>query len=1140
MRAPPADAAVREEALDPARSIILESPAGSGKTALLAARYLALLARVAHPRQVLAVTFTNRAAAEMADRITRVLKRALAGELLKGDGSWDDRMLGLARAAVEAHRSMGDVLLGSDTLRVSTFHGFCASVARGWPLEADIPPGLGLLEPVEQEELLAACVSDTLTAVAAGRATAEETAAFKRRLASADNSVRTLREQLLDLLRRRDRLMHLGALFAEKGIEGFAQKMEQGTEHLAASFMRPLGEYFGARSSAWRDLKGALESDVIPMASKLSATVPGTALGDLPSWRSAAEVFLTGSGDKSPTARKVRQILTPKTGFPEGFKKHPASALIKECSPEVASRLAFVASWPDPGGDSAGTLALADMMCLAGAVLSRFRRARDARGMDFAELESAALRALDRVERPSESLVFFHEHLRHILVDEAQDVNDTQVRILSVLTQGWEPRGPNTLFVVGDPKQSIYRFRRAEVALFRQMQIEGLAREGEAALPLDPLRLRANFRSRPPLVAFANALFEKVMAAPEAAMDEVAFAPSDASREEVASGGARPGQTAAAAPVFAALFRCSTSKSSEEDPQDSAQARAKEAAFVAARVAALVSEGVAGERIAVLIPARTHLSPFVAALEALGVPLRIKEGRPMLDAPEVRHLLNLFRALVRPYDDIAWAGALRAPWCRVPLAALEIMAASGPGPWSARLATARSVDPDLERFAAALDSAALAFGREPYPSTLQRLWEALGGPAAVVIASGPAGVANALAFFELLGKCPSSPAEEALTRLERLLDSAYTPPDPRGAASGVQVMTIHGAKGLEFDHCFAVAMDYHPGRARGEAPAFLMDRVPGGGRVPLAAATADRRTGDKVLAHVLLTELGRGRDRAEFKRQFYVAATRARETLTLTGLDPRRKDGSPSSKAGPGLAAVEEAWEEGLIGPPWFALESNPEPPGVPVTPALVVGPLLEAPGFAPVSLPYAIASPSEVEEETAQAIRPGADERDPQARARGVVLHRIFETLAQGGPMPGFTAVVAALEGEGIAVSRAGGGVEEILREALLAWDYSPFKALRDGAQPQAEWPLEDFNGRGRVRVGRVDLLLSSPAGSIIIDYKTGRPTGDRSEWVQAQRRTHGAQLRAYVEMARSAGLEGQVRAALFFTALPEILWLD
>jgi len=1140
VRGQPADAAVRETALDPARSIILEAPAGSGKTDLLAARYLALLAGVAHPRQILAVTFTNRASAQMADRITRMLKRALAGEPLRRDGSWDDRFLGLAHAAVEAHRSMGDLLLSRDTLRIGTFHGFCASVARGWPLEADLPPGLGLLEPIEQEELLAACVSDTLAAMAAGRATAEERAAFKRRLASADNSVRVVRGQLLDLLRRRDRLLPLGTLLAEEGLEGFARALEERTELLAASSMKTLAEYFGARGSAWRNLSNALESGGAQMAGKLSVTVPGSALTDIASWRSAAEVFLTGSADKSRTTRTIRKSLTPKSGFPEGFKKHPAAALIAECPVEVAERLAFVASWPDSGGDSVGLLALGDMVCLAGAVLGRFRRARDARGMDFAELESAALRALDRVECPSESLVFFHEHLRHVLVDEAQDVNDTQVRILSVLTQGWEPRGSNTLFVVGDPKQSIYRFRRAEVALFRQMQNEGLVREGEPVLPLDPLRLSANFRSRPPLVAFANALFEKVMAAPEADLDEVAFSPSDASREGAAENGESGSHRGFAAPVFAGLFRCSTSTGEDEDRITPAQARAKEAAFVAARVAALLADGVAGEDIAVLIPARTHLSPFVAALEALGVPLRIKEGRPMLDAPEVRHLLNLFRALVRPYDDLAWAGALRAPWCRAPLVALETLAASGPGPWFARLASVRSAHPGLERFGAALDEAASAFGREPYPTTLQRLWEELGGPAATVAASGPAGVANALFLFELLGRCPSSPGEEALARLERLLDGAYTPPDPRGAASGVQVMTIHGAKGLEFNHVFAVAMDYSPGRGRGEAPAFLMDRVPGGGRVPLAAATADRRTGDKVLAHLLLTELGRGRDRAEFKRQFYVAATRARETLTLTGLDPRRKDGSPSSKAGPGLSAVEEAWEEGLIGPPFFALEYDPEAPSVPEAPKTVVLPLPEVPRFDPKSLPYAIASPSEVEEETAQAIRPGADEPDLEARARGIVLHRIFETLAGGRPAPGSAAVAAALTGEGIAASRTGAVAGEILNEARLAWDYPPFKALREGAQVLAEWPVEDFDGMGRVRVGRVDLLLRTPVGPVIVDYKTARPVGDPSEWVQEQLRMHAGQLRAYVEMAQRAGLQGNIRAALFFTALPEMIWLD
>jgi ATP-dependent exoDNAse (exonuclease V) beta subunit len=641
-------------------------------------------------------------------------------------------------------------------------------------------------------------------------------------------------------------------------------------------------------------------------------------------------------------------------------------------------------------------------------------------------------------------------------------------------------------------------------------------------------------------VDFANALFAKVMASPDEAQDEVAFAPSEAARE-VPPGPAAPEDLPHDSPsVSAALFTCWTGKNRAEEQADPDQARCREAAFVAGRVGALLSKGVPGGQVALLIPARTHLSPFVTALEALGIPLRIREGRPMLDAPEVRHLLNLFRALVRPYDDIAWAGAARAPWCRVPLVALEASSASGPGLWSARLKEARHAHPRLERFAAALDEEASAFGREPFAVTLQRLWETLEGPAVTALASGPSGVANAMALFELLGKCPSSPGEEALARLERLLESAYTPPDPRGAVSGVQVMTIHGSKGLEFDHVFAVDLDYRPGRGRGEAPAFLMDRVPGGGRVPLAAATADRRTGEKVLAHVLLSELGRGRDRAEFKRQFYVAATRARETLTLSGLDPRRKDGTASTQAGPALTAVEEAWEEGLIGSPFFSLERDPAIAPVSFRLAPTAKLLPEAPPFEPAPLPYVIASPSEVEEETAQAVRPGADEPDPEARARGVVLHRIFESLAHGEQPPGARAVTMALTREGVLPARATALAGQVREEARLAWAFPPFRALTEGAEVVAEWPLEDFDGKGRVRVGRLDLLLRSPSGRVILDFKTGRPGSNLSEWIQSQRQMHGAQLRAYAEMARRAEPGGEVRAALFFTGVPHMEWID
>jgi ATP-dependent exoDNAse (exonuclease V) beta subunit len=131
------------------------------------------------------------------------------------------------------------------------------------------------------------------------------------------------------------------------------------------------------------------------------------------------------------------------------------------------------------------------------------------------------------------------------------------------------------------------------------------------------------------------------------------------------------------------------------------------------------------------------------------------------------------------------------------------------------------------------------------------------------------------------------------------------------------------------------------------------------------------------------------------------------------------------------------------------------------------------------------------------------------------------------------------ALTREGVPPARATALAGQVKEEARLAWNFPPFSALRERAEIVAEWPLEDFDGRGRVRVGRLDLLLRLPSGRVILDFKTGRPGSNLSEWIQSQRQMHGAQLRAYAEMARRAEPTGEIRAALFFTAVPRLEWI-
>ena len=349
-------------------------------------------------------------------------------------------------------------------------------------------------------------------------------------------------------------------------------------------------------------------------------------------------------------------------------------------------------------------------------------------------------------------------------------------------------------------------------------------------------------------------------------------------------------------------------------------------------------------------------------------------------------------------------------------------------------------------------------------------------------------------------------------------------------------MTVHRAKGLEFDHVYAVNLGTAR-RGSASAPAFVADRLPSG-RV-LAAPARDRRRGSATLAHALLAALGEAREKAEAKRLFYVAVTRARESLTLSGVLEERKGGEMGKGAqGSPLGRLFGLLEAGVMEAPRGSVLVDPAPAGAddllrpsPSTPP-------PAADFDPCPLPYRVQSPSAVEDETAHAQRPGGDEPDPLNRPRGIVVHRILETLARGDAPPREEAVASALLREGVPDSEVGNQAPLILAQALSAWNLPGFAALREGARCEPEFPLEDWDGDGVLRVGRLDLLLRRPDGLVVVDYKSGPPVGDPEAWVEEERRRYAPQLRAYVQMLRR--LEGgdiAVRGFLLLTVLGRLV---
>jgi ATP-dependent exoDNAse (exonuclease V) beta subunit len=1107
------DASVRLRALATRESFVVSAPAGSGKTALLAARYLALLARggpgggPCHPRSILCVTFTEKAAVEMQERIGHWLSLA-KDPSRRPEKEWDGLLFDLAAEARRAHGDRPEILDNPRVFRIGTFHAFCAQVAHGWPAESGVPAGVAVLAEERQAAALDTAVRRHLRDLAGKPPEDAHRGALERRLAALGNREEILVSRLISLLKKRERLPDVWELLQQGDLAAAEERLIENLRGHFRDRLAPVVAYFQRHNALWDRLHKAFATNNHPKAKRVPSPIPKGRLEDMAMWEEVAGVFLTSAGTP-------RAMIQTQWGFPAGLPGDLVSFL-QGTPPEVAAPLAFLQALELDPATSTGVMALLDYLDLAAGALHSLQPDIPGRGLDFLELEIAARRALGNPDWPSDPLIFYDAALRHALVDEVQDLNPTQVEILGLLLEGWEAGDGRTLFLVGDPKQSIYRFRGSEVSLFEALRSRGVPRRGPGPYAIPPpnrLALTSNFRSHPELVRFGNDLFSKVFPAQwDEETDEVPMGSSEAALDDKGT----------PASIRIALFPFDNRRKGREGPTAS-EAREAEAAWIAEEVRRVVREN-AGESVGILLHRRTNVGVYARAFSAAAVAVRMVEGEKLGERPEVFHLHNLFRALAGPHDDLAWAGVVRAPWCRVPDAILARLAPSNkvpPGSW--RPAVLACEDPSLEAPRAILAQALRDAGREPVAETLLRSWEALGGPAAVASLYGIAGVANCLKTIELLRRCDGLAPSEVLRAAGSLLQEAYTPSDPAAASSPVQLMTVHQAKGLEFDHVFAVGLDYDPFQSnRSEAdPILVLPLLAGGERVPMAAVEKDARSREKYLAYEVLRELDKRRQAAEVKRLFYVACTRARRSLTLSGAPStppaKKRKGTSAPFAAPRASPLSlflEASTAGLDRPP-----IQPEFPKSPAAPSRVP---MESPepslALRPVPLPYRLVAASQFggdeAGEPAQGEPREARTTDETARGFGVVLHRVMETLLRGSPLPPPKSVASALLKAGVAGEACDNVAPQLLSEALATWEDRDFVALLHGAEAFPEWPLEFYDGAGAIVSGRLDAVLLRGGEVSVLDFKTSRPRpGESPEDFHREMRTkYGPQMRNYL----------------------------
>jgi ATP-dependent helicase/nuclease subunit A len=1106
------DELARRESLLIGQDILLQAPAGSGKTTVLAQRFLAALAQVEEPEQVLAITFTRKAAAEMRERVLLALEGGLPPS--QSDLSrWQELA---ARVHEHAGRRGWQVAELPARLRIQTIDSLAHEIARAMPLLGRVYSSLDVID--NAAPLYAEAAREALRSSEGDTDYRQDADVLLSRL---DNDWDRAQQLLAELLPWRNRwqpvlLAHRPDDLADR-VSASLQRITRETleeAHLvitpdliteAAALASASAQY---RRDAGQDTDGSWSAWLEPAAS-LAAVA-----GDLSAWRAVADIALRADGEP-------RQKVDARLGFPATDK--PLKQRWQQWKEGLESRsgildmLRTIAALPPVAIDDRereALAALARLMMLAAMQLKLVFRERGL--VDHGEVSAVARQALRGMGAPSDQSIRQMLRVQHLLVDEFQDTSPEQLDLVHDLI-GNRDAGEGSLFLVGDPMQSIYLFRNSEVGLFLRTRAEGVG-----AIRLQARHLSRNFRSQPQLVEWANAAFRAVFPARENLRSSaVTFLPSIAARADAAV-------ESAAVTVW---------PQPANDPQAEAEAIARE--ILALR------EQSPDASIAVLVQTRAVAAPVLRALNSAGIATLGVDLAMLSDRAVVRDLVALGQALLDAGDRTAWLAVLRAPFCGLTLADLALLCeAAGRGVLvevldEASIIARLSADgqPRIRRVGPLLLRAWHERGSRDLASGIEELWHGLGGPLVCRDAAEHVAVSQYLLGLRLLQEQQGRPDAERLRQLAgQLRDRSEAAAD-----RPVQVLTIHHAKGLEWDVVFVPGLGKV---ARPDSPPLLrwlqLPAPTGDSDLLLAVHSIGAPESTNPLARYI-AGLQAERQQNERVRLLYVAITRARRRLYLSGHAPWREGEAahvPSRRSLLHLLwpAVRES----------FAVQQAPQRDEGAGNVASLESPWLRLPAYPEGSVTRPLPVVTSLARAATDTTAPEFSWVGPLARAAGTVMHAEFERLASGSTAVDIEtrleACAARLREQGIAPDQARQSAEDIVHH------------LRElASDPRVQWLTGDVHREarselalsgivdGELRSVVIDRMFVDAAGTRwIIDYKTSRHAGSgMEEFLAREMQRYAPQLRLYQTMARTLGPE-PVRAALYFPWLREFREFD
>jgi len=839
------DSDQRRQATNPRQSFIVQAPAGSGKTEILSQRYLRLLATVNAPEQIIALTFTRKAANEMRERILRALQNTANGA--QATSVHQQQTYSYAAEALARDQSLHwQLLQNPGRLRIFTIDSLCQQLTQAIPLQEKQIPYASISDKPQQHYMAAAraCLDYAINHH-------QYHQPLKLLLKHVDNLQDKLLSLMGDLLARRDQwllLLHDARLQEKELCEQALSSIEQ---HELLRFVHCVPDDCRQQLPALARQLACIEANPASARYALCDWHDFSQL-DRPLADSLAALLLTSQN----TLRKsFDHHVGLKKGTCDDKEYHQLKSASKdllsklESTPDFLDALLQVKNLPAPHYDPKQWDVLQALFTFLPLLTAHLHLVfSEHNEVDFSAISQQAIQALGDDESPTDLALYLDNQIHHLLVDEFQDTSMQQFELLSKLVHGWQPDDGRTLFVVGDPMQSIYRFRAAEVGLFLLAKQQGIG-----PIKLNSLELSCNFRSTATIIEWVNHQFTAIFPqTDDIESGAVSFHPSAITQAADSSSYVKAYQFANNAQEAQALVDIAQTEL-EAHPDDN---------------------------IAILVRSRGQLIDIMRVLRSQQIPCQGIEIDLLTKLPHLRDVWSLTQLLLMPANRLAWLAFLRSPWCGLSLTDVHCIA-NVDKKKSIYLALAQ-----VEKITGLSEG-----GQTRARFVFNVIQQALACRHQQPLVAWISDCLHQLHLQHILTSSEQDDLEQFWLLLEQFaqdgqlvdlqlfkseLNKLYS---KKVTPSRLQVMTIHKSKGLEFDCVILPGLNAKP--ARMDTPLLRWLKLPGQHGELLLLSPMKAAEDEHCALYDYIGKLDAQKNSYEQQRLLYVAVTRAKKRLYL-------------------------------------------------------------------------------------------------------------------------------------------------------------------------------------------------------------------------------------------------------------------